>query len=96
VQGFSLVALGYYGTSLADIIRADQEFHPEIIRGCYAILLRFTHDIGSSSYHVKHCEARTLHQHNLVTNIIKWAQGFYQAEEPSDCAKFFIYAGNNI
>jgi hypothetical protein len=31
-------------------MRAAQEFHPEIIRDRYAILLRFTHDIGSGSY----------------------------------------------
>ncbi|MGI6123801.1 MAG: hypothetical protein ACOYIG_06330 [Acetivibrionales bacterium] len=29
----------------ADIMRAAQEFHPEIICGRYAIMLRFTHDI---------------------------------------------------
>jgi hypothetical protein len=30
-------------------MRAAQEFRPEIIRGRYAILLRFTHDIDSGS-----------------------------------------------
>jgi hypothetical protein len=35
---------------LVDIMCAAQEFHPEIIRGRFAILLRFTHDIDSGSY----------------------------------------------
>jgi hypothetical protein len=35
---------------LADVMRAAQEFHPEIIRGRSAILLRSTHNIGSGSY----------------------------------------------
>jgi hypothetical protein len=35
---------------LVDIMRVAQEFHPEIIRGRYTILLRFTHDIDSGSY----------------------------------------------
>jgi hypothetical protein len=34
---------------LVDIMRVAQEFHPEISRGRYAILLRFTHDIDSGS-----------------------------------------------
>jgi hypothetical protein len=30
-----------------DIMHAAQEFHPEIVRGRCAILIRFTHDIDS-------------------------------------------------
>jgi hypothetical protein len=34
---------------LADVMRAAQEFHPEIIRAATQSMLRFTHDIGSGS-----------------------------------------------
>jgi hypothetical protein len=34
---------------LANVMRAAQEFHPEIIRAAPQSMLRFTHDIGSGS-----------------------------------------------
>ena len=34
---------------LVDIMRAAQEFHPEIIRAAPQSMLRFTHDIDSGS-----------------------------------------------
>jgi hypothetical protein len=34
---------------LANVMRAAQEFHPEIIRAATQSMLRYTHDIGSGS-----------------------------------------------
>jgi hypothetical protein len=34
---------------LANVMRAAQEFHPEIIRDAPQSMLRFTYDIGSGS-----------------------------------------------
>jgi hypothetical protein len=35
---------------LANVMRAAQEFHPEIIRVAPLSMLRFTHDIASGSF----------------------------------------------